>query len=78
MNIEQLEAAWDEQKPECRSCGWHPAFFEISEDFEMLMDECTLSHDCYWTHCVSKDSEDSYNHRGHYLYIPKKYIGDKD
>ena len=58
---EQLEYQWNKDTPSCMSCGWSPCFYEVELEEE--------SPGIYWAACVSKDDEDSYTHRGHWLYM---------
>jgi len=67
MDKQKLKKAWEEQSPCCRSCGWGPLFWEIEDDLEE-----TEKPGEYHAHCVSKDDEDSWSHRGYYLYLSNK------
>jgi hypothetical protein len=53
-----LEKAWAKQG-ECHSCGWWPAFYEIADD---LWED---SPGIFTAPCISKDDNDSWDHRGH-------------
>jgi len=60
--LELLEKYWANQGP-CRSCGWWPAFYEIVD----LLEE--QSPGIFIAQCISKDDENSWNHRGHRINI---------
>lgn len=65
MDLEdRLEKAWNEQEPSCLSCGWSPCFYEVRDN----LDETDKEGE-YHALCVSKDDDDSYSHRGYYVYL---------
>lgn len=57
-----LEEKWQEEG-ECQSCGWHAALYEHNvEDWEIMS---AISTDgILELSCLSRDFEDTYDHRG--------------
>lgn len=61
---EELRKAHDENGY-CGSCGWHAGFYEM--DYEPTGKIIHGSKE-WWDSCKNHDEEDSYNHRGSYIY----------
>lgn len=64
LTLKNIEAAWPDQG-ECRSCGWHAAWYEVEGSFS---DDEISSTGEYWTPCKSED-EFASDHRGSFIYL---------
>lgn len=61
---EKLREAHDESG-ECRSCGWHAAFYEMDyEPTSEIIEGCKE----WWGFCRSGNDDDPLSHRGCYIY----------
>lgn len=67
---ERLRKEWNEFGSACGTCGWFPLFYEL--EFERNEYDDDETHFCYEASCVSKDDENSHNHRGHSLFLLKE------
>lgn len=61
---EELEKAHNDNGC-CGSCGWHAGFYEM--DYEPTGEIIGDSKE-WWDSCKNYDYEDSYSHRGCYVY----------
>ncbi len=69
--LEKIEESWDKHG-ECRSCGWHSAFYEVKDEIlPMILDDNNLESDgSFWLSCsCNEDNDVDYGrHRGIWLY----------
>lgn len=63
MEKERLKVAWEDHG-ECRSCGWHSAFYEVED----LLEEDEEESGRWSAPCLSEDAYESGDHRGCYIY----------